>query len=109
MNTPFLIGIVVLVAAIVVVLRLHFLRQMAALREKQVENDVRQVMLETLVGDLRGALADESLALPDVERITAALIGQMQAYNVDGQLDAFIADNEASVTAALDARRVRGA
>jgi hypothetical protein len=81
-------------------------RKRAAARAA-VANDVRRVMLQTLVGELREALAAPDLTPDDVEAVAARLIAQMETYNVDGQLDAFIADNADFVAAEIAARRAR--
>lgn len=94
-----IIVVVVLLVGIVVARRAN------AARRVEIDNEVRQAMLQQLVGYLGEAFADPTLSTEDVEAIAANLIGQMRHYNVDGQLDAFIADNEEAVAEKLAARR----
>jgi hypothetical protein len=106
--TDALIPIAVPVALIVLgILTLAAIRARDA-RRGRIELKVRQIMLQQLVTDLGDTLADPALSADGAGRICATLIAQMQSYNTDGSLDAFIADNQASVAEALAARRAGG-
>ncbi len=99
--SPFVIPAVV----VALVIGFVFAQRTGAARRLRIENEVRQVMLQRLVDDIRGTFADPALSPDDVEAIATVLIAQMQTYNADGQLDAFIADNQAAVAEQLAARR----
>lgn len=102
MDTAYLL---IAAAVVVLVIGAVYGRRERNAQRLRIENDVRQAMLTRLVGFIDEAFADPALTNDDVETLAAALIDQMQAYNVDGQLDAFIADNEVAVLERLAARR----
>ena len=97
--------VVVITVVVALFVGFVFARRAKAARRLRIENEVRQVMLQRLVDNIGGAFADPALSPDTVEAIATTLLAQMQPYNVDGHLDAFIADNEAAVVEQLAARR----
>ena len=99
------LALLVVVLAGILWVRLAAQRQGA--RRRHAALDERQAALTALVGELGRLLDAPDVAVDDAERRASEIIDRMRAHNPDGQLDDFIADNEASVAETIAARRGR--